>query len=636
MDDRVAAGDQRVDRRRVLERRDDDLFPGLGGAESARCRSRAARARARLQARPQHAAEAAGGAGQEQAAERRRGRRRKRRAAGHGRSWSVRGPRGGHRRDALLRIGRQSSYNCRPPVREPATTDERVRRAVRTPLTARPRNLALTVVDALGDRIRDGRLAPGRQAGDRVGADGRVRRQPHRHPRGAVEAAGRLRWCRRGTASAPSSPAAAADRRCSGSAPTSSDAARRRRHARAADRRRDRGGEPGGAAPQRRQPGRDARGARSRSRKPWRRAATQWALTFRFHLEIMRATQNAHFVEPAAEASARWRSRAPGSTRRPRRPTSARPICAASTPSTARSSTRSRTATAKRRAPRCAPTSPTAASGARPRPRSCADASSSAVVRNTGVRPLALRRDARRIRSLRVVPVAGRDSMLLNLSGAHGPFFTRNLAHRRPTAPAAPASARCPAARRSARRRRRRRLRRRPADRRRSSACCARCASASPIATPAAAACRPSTCAPRSTPSPRSNRRCSTCSASTSACRSRRCSAKASSATRSRCSAICSTSATARKTDLPYPRDRRRRDDWLRLRHEPALDARGDRAAGRGGAGALRLQRLQAQGRRAAPARPRSRRSPRCTSASRARASRSTRTAAGCSRTRCG
>ncbi|HEY2187263.1 MAG TPA: enolase C-terminal domain-like protein [Caldimonas sp.] len=31
------------------------------------------------------------------------------------------------------------------------------------------------------------------------------------------------------------------------------------------------------------------------------------------------------------------------------------------------------------------------------------------------------------IRSIRVVPVAGHDSMLLNLSGAHGPFFTRNL-----------------------------------------------------------------------------------------------------------------------------------------------------------------------------------------------------------------
>jgi glucarate dehydratase len=32
-----------------------------------------------------------------------------------------------------------------------------------------------------------------------------------------------------------------------------------------------------------------------------------------------------------------------------------------------------------------------------------------------------------RIASLRVVPVAGRDSMLLNISGAHAPFFTRNL-----------------------------------------------------------------------------------------------------------------------------------------------------------------------------------------------------------------
>jgi len=31
------------------------------------------------------------------------------------------------------------------------------------------------------------------------------------------------------------------------------------------------------------------------------------------------------------------------------------------------------------------------------------------------------------IASMRVIPVAGRDSMLLNLSGAHGPFFTRNL-----------------------------------------------------------------------------------------------------------------------------------------------------------------------------------------------------------------
>src|ERR1700712_2835018 len=32
-----------------------------------------------------------------------------------------------------------------------------------------------------------------------------------------------------------------------------------------------------------------------------------------------------------------------------------------------------------------------------------------------------------RIVDMRIVPVAGYDSMLLNLSGAHGPFFTRNL-----------------------------------------------------------------------------------------------------------------------------------------------------------------------------------------------------------------
>ena len=31
------------------------------------------------------------------------------------------------------------------------------------------------------------------------------------------------------------------------------------------------------------------------------------------------------------------------------------------------------------------------------------------------------------IQRLQVIPVAGRDGMLLNLSGAHGPFFTRNI-----------------------------------------------------------------------------------------------------------------------------------------------------------------------------------------------------------------
>ena len=31
------------------------------------------------------------------------------------------------------------------------------------------------------------------------------------------------------------------------------------------------------------------------------------------------------------------------------------------------------------------------------------------------------------VTGMHVVPVAGRDCMLLNLSGAHGPFFTRNI-----------------------------------------------------------------------------------------------------------------------------------------------------------------------------------------------------------------
>ncbi len=35
--------------------------------------------------------------------------------------------------------------------------------------------------------------------------------------------------------------------------------------------------------------------------------------------------------------------------------------------------------------------------------------------------------DAPKVVDLQVVPVAGRDSMLLNLSGAHGPIFTRNI-----------------------------------------------------------------------------------------------------------------------------------------------------------------------------------------------------------------
>lgn len=38
-----------------------------------------------------------------------------------------------------------------------------------------------------------------------------------------------------------------------------------------------------------------------------------------------------------------------------------------------------------------------------------------------------LEKDSPRVRTMRVIPVAGSDSMLLNLSGAHAPWFTRNL-----------------------------------------------------------------------------------------------------------------------------------------------------------------------------------------------------------------
>ncbi|ALU88181.1 glucarate dehydratase [Herbaspirillum rubrisubalbicans] len=39
----------------------------------------------------------------------------------------------------------------------------------------------------------------------------------------------------------------------------------------------------------------------------------------------------------------------------------------------------------------------------------------------------ALHKGAPRVTEMRVIPVAGHDSMLLNLSGAHGPYFTRNI-----------------------------------------------------------------------------------------------------------------------------------------------------------------------------------------------------------------
>ena len=39
----------------------------------------------------------------------------------------------------------------------------------------------------------------------------------------------------------------------------------------------------------------------------------------------------------------------------------------------------------------------------------------------------AIHHDTPRVTAVTVVPVAGHDSMLLNLSGAHAPFFTRNV-----------------------------------------------------------------------------------------------------------------------------------------------------------------------------------------------------------------
>lgn len=45
----------------------------------------------------------------------------------------------------------------------------------------------------------------------------------------------------------------------------------------------------------------------------------------------------------------------------------------------------------------------------------------------TTTTPTPARSGAPTVTDMRVIPVAGRDSMLLNLSGAHGPYFTRNI-----------------------------------------------------------------------------------------------------------------------------------------------------------------------------------------------------------------
>ncbi|TFB75933.1 glucarate dehydratase [Cryobacterium glaciale] len=49
------------------------------------------------------------------------------------------------------------------------------------------------------------------------------------------------------------------------------------------------------------------------------------------------------------------------------------------------------------------------------------------MANSRATRTVSLMTSSPTIESMRVVPVAGHDSMLLNLSGAHGPFFTRNI-----------------------------------------------------------------------------------------------------------------------------------------------------------------------------------------------------------------
>ena len=157
----------------------------------------------------------------------------------------------------------------------------------------------------------------------------------------------RRRWWRRGTASAPSCSQPRADAAVfRHRAANSSRPARRGRDARAAHRRRDRGGRPGGAAPQRRQPGRDARRRSTPSAQRARGGGDAVAPDFRFHLEIARATGNRYFADILSHLGTTIIPRArldPSAAS----PTSAGATCAASTPSTKRSSTRSSAATAK-------------------------------------------------------------------------------------------------------------------------------------------------------------------------------------------------------------------------------------------------------------------------------------------------
>ena len=157
-----------------------------------------------------------------------------------------------------------------------------------------------------------------------------------------------------------------------------------------------------------------------------------------------------------------------------------------------------------------------------------------------------------RITALRAIPVAGRDSMLLKRSGAHGPFFTRKLllltdcAGRTGVAEVPGGERICQTLQDAA-----------PLvvgqglGRHQQVLRSVQKAFATATAAAAATASRPLICAPPSTPWQRSNRHCSTCSASTWTCRWPPGWARASSVIRCRCRATCSTWAiTARPTRL--------------------------------------------------------------------------------------
>ena len=220
-------------------------------------------------------------------------------------------------------------------------------------------------------------------------------------------------------------------------------------------------------------------------------------------------------------------------------------------------------------------------------------------------------RDTPCIRSLQVVPVAGHDSMLLNLSGAHAPYFTRNIAARHRHRRARRAWARCRAARQFDRTiEDAATLLVGAAGRRPTARSCATVAR--PLRRPRrrrsrAADLRPAHHHPRrdrarvraARPARPGTRRAGRGAARRRPAARRAC----------RCWATCSTSATADRTDLPYPSEPAARRRLAAAAPRGGAHPRRRRPPGRGRAGALRLPRLQAQGRRAAPARRRSRRS---------------------------